>query len=145
MPLMIRSAAAVLASTVALAAQAQVAVTQAWARPTIGAATSSAAYFDIVSAQAAKVVGVSSTLKAEVSLHEMRMEGDVMRMREIDAVPLPAGQHVQFRPHGLHVMITGLKAPLKAGDHVPLVLVVEGADGRRANVPVDAKVGPAAP
>jgi len=71
-------------------------------------------------------------------VHEMKMAGDMMKMRAVDAVPLPAGQPVEFKPNGYHLMLTGLKAPLKAGDVVPIRLVVEDAKGKRQTVDVKA-------
>jgi copper(I)-binding protein len=68
----------------------------------------------------------------------MKMVGDLMKMRAVDALPLPAGQAVEFKPNGYHLMLTGLKAPVKAGDVVPLTLVVEDAKGRRETVDVKA-------
>jgi hypothetical protein len=135
-----RPFAAAALAFLAAAASAQVTVKDAWIRPTIGAATATGGYFEITSAKAAKLVGVQTPVAPSAELHEMKMDGDVMRMRAIDAIPLPAGEPVVLKPHGLHVMITGLKAPLKAGDSVPLTLVVEGADGKRERVEVKAAV-----
>jgi len=55
------------------------------------------------------------------------MEGDVMKMREVEAIELPAGKTVELKPGGLHIMLMGLKAPLKAGSSVPLTLKFEKA------------------
>ena len=68
-------------------------------------------------------VGVSGA----VELHSMSMDGDVMRMRQVDAIALPAGQTVELKPGGLHIMFVGLKAPLKAGDRFPMKLKFEKA------------------
>jgi hypothetical protein len=135
-----RSALAAALACFTVAASAQVTVKDAWVRPTIGAGTATAGYFEITSAKPAKLVGAQTPVAPSAELHEMKMDGDVMRMRAVDVVPLPAGQPVTFRPNGLHVMITGLKAPLKAGDSVPLTLLVEGADGKRERVEVKASV-----
>ena len=108
------------------AAAAQVTVKDPRVRASIGASPSTGGYFEIVSAKGGRLLSAASPVAAQVELHEMKMDGDVMRMRAVEGgVPLPAGQPVPFRPHGLHVMFTGLKAPLKAGDSVPLTLVVE--------------------
>jgi copper(I)-binding protein len=77
-----------------------------------------------------------------VEIHEMSMEGDVMRMRQITALPLPAGEAVTLKPGGFHIMLTGLKQALRPGQTVPLTLWVEGADGKRSATEVQAQVKP---
>ena len=120
------------------AAQAQVTVDKPWVRTTVAQQTTTAAYLTITSAKGGKLVSASSPVAASVDVHEMKMDGDMMKMRAVDAVPLPAGRPVEFKPNGLHVMLTGLKAPLKAGDVVPIRLVVEDAKGKRETVDVKA-------
>ena len=64
-----------------------------------------------------------------------------MQMRELsDGLALPAGKLIELKPGGVHVMLMGLKQPLKTGDTVVLNLVVEGADKKRENVEVKAVV-----
>lgn len=127
------------------AAHAQVTVKGAWVRATIGTATSTGAYFEVTSAKGGQLVAVTSPVASSLELHDMKMDGDVMRMRAVDAIPLPAGQPVQLKPHGLHVMVMGLKAPLAAGQSVPLTLVVREAGGHEEKVTVSAPVATAAP
>jgi copper(I)-binding protein len=67
------------------------------------------------------------------------MEGDTMRMREVDAIDLPAGREVRLEPGGLHLMLMGLKAPLKAGDKLSLTLRFERAGEVTLDVPISAK------
>jgi len=67
-----------------------------------------------------------------------------MRMRAVESIALPAGQRVELKSGGYHMMLLGLKQPVKAGDSVPLTLVVEDAAGKRENVDVRA-VAKAAP
>ena len=129
------AAVALLATAVA---QAQVTVDKPWVRTTVAQQTTTAAYLTITSAKGGKLVSASSPVAASVDVHEMKMDGDMMKMRAVDAVPLPAGRPVEFKPNGLHVMLTGLKAPLKAGDVVPIRLVVEDAKGKRETVDVKA-------
>jgi copper(I)-binding protein len=73
-----------------------------------------------------------------VELHEMKMEGNVMRKREVSAVELPAGKAVELKPGGLHIMLMGLKAPLKEGDKFPLRLKFEKAGEVTVTVNVEA-------
>jgi len=128
------------ASLLASAAHAQVTVDKPWVRTTVARQTTSAAYFTITSVQGGSLVDASSPVADSVEVHEMKMVGDLMRMRSLPALPLAAGRPVEFKPNGLHLMMTGLKAPLKAGDVVPLKLVVEDAAGKRKTVDVKAVV-----
>jgi len=125
-------------AVLAAAANAQVTVDKPWVRTTVAPQKSTAAYLTITCAQGGRLVGASSPIAANVDVHEMKMQGDVMRMRAVDALPLPAGQPVEFKPNGYHLMMTGLKAPVKAGDTVALTLVVEDAKGKRESVDVKA-------
>lgn len=105
-------------------AMAQVDVSDAWVRGTVPAQTASGAFMTIHAHEAAKLVGVSSPV-ATAEIHEMKMDNDVMRMRQIPSLDLPKMQDVQLKPGGYHVMLMGLKQQLKAGDAVPLTLKFE--------------------
>ena len=126
---------AVLASA---AAHAQVTVDKPWVRTTVAQQTTTGAFMTITSAQGGKLVSASSPIAASVEVHEMKMEGDVMKMRPVDALPLPAGKPVDLKSGSYHVMMMGLKAPVKAGDVVPIKLVVEDTKGKRETVDVKA-------
>jgi copper(I)-binding protein len=90
--------------------------------------------------QGGKVVSASSPQAGVVEIHEMAMEGNVMKMRALTSLELPAGKAVELKPGGHHVMLMDLKQPLKAGDTVSVNLVVEGKDGKRETVVVKAPV-----
>jgi copper(I)-binding protein len=122
----------------ASAAHAQVTVDKPWVRTTVAQQSTSAAYMTITSTNGGKLVAASSPIAGAVDVHEMKMEGDMMRMRDVAALPLPAGKPVELKAGGFHMMLTGLKAPLKAGDVVPIKLVVEDAKGKRETVDVKA-------
>jgi copper(I)-binding protein len=126
------------AAVCASAAHAQVSVTDPWVRTTVAQQTSSAAYMTITSAHGGRLVDASSPVAASAEVHEMKMVGDLMKMRAVDALPLPAGKPVDLKPNGYHMMLMGLKAPLKAGDVVPIKLVIEDGTGRRKTVDVKA-------
>lgn len=145
LPRLLRAGLGVALALAASAAAARVVVEDAWVRPTFGPVTTSAAYFRITSDADARLVGASSPVAAHLDLHQMTMDGNIMRMRAVDAVPLPAGRAVAFAPNGLHVMITGVKRPLKAGERVPLTLDVRDQAGHVEHVPVTATVSLAAP
>jgi copper(I)-binding protein len=118
------SLAALALAGAAFAAHAQVDVSNAWVRGTVPAQTASGAFMTLHAHQDAKLVGVSSPV-ATAELHEMSMEGNVMRMRAIPSLALPAMQNVDLKPGGYHIMLMGLKAPLKSGDSVPITLKIE--------------------
>ncbi|WP_457420101.1 copper chaperone PCu(A)C [Roseateles sp. P5_E7] len=122
-----------------LAAQAQVKVDDPWVRATVAPQKATGAFMQLTSAKAAKVVAASSPVAAMVEIHEMKMDDGVMKMRAVDALPLPAGHAVALKPGSYHVMLMGLKGPIKAGETVPLTLTVEGDDGKRSAVEVKAQ------
>jgi copper(I)-binding protein len=138
-----------LAAAVALAAApvlsfAQVAVGDPWVRATVPQQQASGAFMTLTAPQGARLVGASSPVAGVVEVHEMKREGDVMRMRAIDGLDLPAGRAVKLEPGGYHVMLMSLKQTLNAGDTVPLTLIFESADRSRQTVEVKAPVRPLA-
>ena len=85
-----------------------------------------------------RLVSASAEVSKVVELHSMSMEGDVMRMRQLDSIALPAGKAVALKPGALHIMLIGLKAPLKEGDKFPLKLKFEKAGEVTVQVNVEA-------
>ena len=85
-----------------------------------------------------RLVSASAGVAGSVELHTMSMEGDVMRMRQVDSIALPAGKTVELKPGGLHIMFMGLKTPLKAGDSFPMTLKFEKAGEVTVQVKVQA-------
>jgi copper(I)-binding protein len=114
---------------------ANVSVTDAWARATMPGQPVSGAYMQIQSDADARLIGVSSPAVPRVEVHEMKMDGDVMRMREVKAIDLPKGKTVSLQPGGFHIMLMNLPKPIAAGDVIPLTLVVE-SNGKRQSVEV---------
>jgi copper(I)-binding protein len=121
-------------------AWAQTTVKDPWVRGTVAQQKASGAFMQITSAQGGKLLSVSSPVAGVVEVHEMAMEGTTMRMRAAPSLELPAGKAVKLEPGGYHVMMMDLKQQLKAGDSVPLTLVVEGKDGKRETLQVKALV-----
>ena len=74
-----------------------------------------------------KLIGATSTVAKEVQLHTMSMDGNVMKMRELKAIDVPANGEVKLAPGGLHLMLIDIKSPLKKGDMVPVKLKFEKA------------------
>lgn len=139
MKLVIRTAI-VAASLLAAAAQAQVTVKDAWVRATVPQQKATGAFMQLQAAKNSKLVSASSPLTPSVEVHEMVMQDNVMKMRQVPSVELPAGKTVELKPGGYHVMLMELKQQVKEGDTVPLTLVIEVADGKRESVEVKAPV-----
>jgi copper(I)-binding protein len=101
-----------------------------WARATPPTAPTGGAFLTITNTgtTADRLVSVRSPAADAVQVHEMKMEGNVMRMREISGgLEIPPGATVTLAPGGLHIMMMGLKAPFKQGEKVPVTLVFEKA------------------
>ena len=124
----------------ALSAQAQTIVKDAWVRGTVAQQKATGAFMQVTSTQGGKLLSASSPVAGVVEIHEMLMEGSTMKMRSVPALDLPAGKSVDLKPGGYHVMLMDLKAPLKAGESVPITLVVEGKDGKKESIEVKAPV-----
>jgi len=133
-------ALALAAWAAAVPAYAQVTVSGAWARGTVPGQTATGAYMQIRSADGATLVGVDSPAAGIAEVHEMRMEGDTMRMRGVEKLELPAGRTVELKPGGYHVMLMDLKGPLKKGDTVPIRLKVRSKSGATQEIEVKAEV-----
>ena len=110
-----------------------------FARATPPGARSGGAFFTIENAgtRSVKLLGVASPAAASVELHQMAMEGGVMRMRSVSAVEVRPGDKLELKPGGYHVMLSDLKEPLKAGDKFPLTLTFEGAGTIEVSVEVE--------
>ena len=133
--------AALIASAACLThAQAQVTVADPWVRATVPQQKATGMFAAVTAAKGGKVVSASSPVAEVVEIHEMAMDNNVMRMRAVPALDLPAGKAVELKPGGFHVMLMGLKQQIKEGDTVPVTLVVEGQDGKREAVEVKAPV-----
>jgi hypothetical protein len=136
--------AAAAAAAASVPAWAQVEVKSAWVRGTVAAQKTTGAYMEISSARGASLVGAESTAAGAVEVHEMSMDKNVMRMRAVPKLDLPAGKTVELKPGGYHMMLIDLKRPLKKGDSVPLRLKIENKDKTVSIVEVKAEVRDAA-
>jgi periplasmic copper chaperone A len=126
-------------------ALAQVNVSSAWVRSTVPGQSGTGAFMTIVSKDGGKLVGAASAVAGVVELHEMAMDNNVMKMRAVPALDLPAGREVQLKPGGYHVMLLDLKRPLKVGEKVQIELRLESRDGKRVTQPVEVEVRSTAP
>ena len=135
----IASLCAVLMSSAAFA---QVSISEPWVRATVPQQKATGAFMQIVSPADARLVEVRSPAAKVVEVHEMVMDKDVMKMRAIPGLDLPAGKSVELKPGGYHVMLIDLNAQVKEGDMVPMTVIVEGKDGKRESIEVKAPVRP---
>jgi copper(I)-binding protein len=131
------------ATETAASAETKIEVTGAWARPTIAKMRITAAYFHatLAGTGADKLIAAKTPLAGRAELHEHVMQGDVAKMRPVDAVPLAPGKPVVFQPGGYHVMIMDLKQALNEGDTFPLTLTFEKAGDVTVDVMVSKKGG----
>jgi len=121
---------------------------QAWARATAPQQKVGGAYVTLISPDDDQLVGVSSPVAGRAEVHEMRMDGNVMRMREVEGgLALPAGKVVALAPGGYHIMLMDLKQPLVAGQVIPMQLRFRSAPPLDLQVrvaPVGASASPGA-
>ena len=122
----------------AASAQAQVDVTDAWARATGKGQKATGVFMNLTAKKATRLVGVKSELTPVAQVHEMKMDKDVMKMQSIKALDLPAGQTVSLKPGSYHVMLMDLKAPVAEGSHVVVTLMFEDAAGVKTQQEVHA-------
>lgn len=135
-------AAAAMLAGISTPVLAQVAISDAWVRATVAKQAATGAFMRITAQQDARLVDVMSPIAKTVELHEMSMENNVMRMRPIAGIALPAGKAVDLKPGGYHIMLMRLDKPVSEGDTVPLTLVIETAGKKRESIPLQLKARP---
>lgn len=124
-------------------------VDAAWARASVQGQKSSGAFMRITASEPLQLLRAETPIAGHAEVHEMKMDGNVMKMRALPQLDLPAGKAVELKPGGFHIMLMDLKAPLAKDTQLPLTLVFKDAKGeeRRMDlqVPVMAPGGHAAP
>lgn len=129
---------------VAAAIAAPVVADGAWARASVAGQKATGAFVRLTASTATRLVRAESAAAGVTEIHEMKMEGDVMKMRAIAGLDLPAGKTVELKPGGYHIMLMDLKASLVPGTPLPLTLVFQDAQGAKSElvlqVPVSAKM-----
>jgi len=115
--------------TLGATAWAQVKVDNAWARATVPGQKATGAFMKLTAAQATQLVGVSTPVAGVAEIHEMKMDGGVMKMRAMPVLDLPANQAVELKPGSYHLMLMDLKAPLAKDASVALTLTFKDARG----------------
>jgi hypothetical protein len=147
-----RLALALVLGALAAAAAAQdvrsgdIAIHRSWARATAETAKTGAAYMTLTNtgSRVDRLIGAATPIAERVELHTHEVHDEVMRMRRIGAVEVQPGKPAVLRPGGLHVMLFGLKAPLREGQSFPLTLMFERAGSVEVSVAVE-RAGAAAP
>lgn len=127
----VKMVAAVCVAMYSLATKAQgVEVSNAWARTTVPGQKATGAFMTLQSKDGARLVSAASPVAGVTEVHEMKMENNIMRMRAMpNGLELPAGQVVELKPGGYHVMLMDLKQPLAKDTTVPITLVFKDAKG----------------
>ncbi|OIR15740.1 hypothetical protein GALL_32410 [mine drainage metagenome] len=120
----------------------EVKVTKAWTRATAPGQDSASVQLTITSKKDATLIGVASGSAQSGEIHSMVMEGEMMKMRALESLPLPAKTPVTLGADGNHLMLIGLRSPLKAGHKLPFALTVKFADGHTSVIRVLAAIKP---
>ena len=130
---------------VSLAAQAQVEVESAWARPTVAGQIGTGAFMRLKSRDGARVIGASSAVAGLIEIHEMKFEGNVMQMRPTASLDLPPGRTVELKRGGHHMMLMDLARPLVVGEKIQVQLRLETRGKKLITQPVEIEIRAAAP
>jgi periplasmic copper chaperone A len=104
-------------------------VEHAWVRASVPGQQATGAFMRIVANEPTQLVGASSPVAGSAQVHQMKMEGDVMKMRPAGVIDLPVGKAFDLTPGGYHLMLQDLKQPLAKGSTVPVTLVFRNAKG----------------
>lgn len=139
------TAACMLATGLSLAHGPAVKVEAAWARATVQGQKGTGAFMKITANEGTQLVGVSSTVAGVAEVHEMKMDGDIMTMRALPSLDLPAGKAVELKPGGYHIMLMDLKQALTVGSKLPLTLSFKDAKGVQSKLELNLPVSSVAP
>ena len=115
-------------------------IKEAWARATAPGQVNGSVGVVITSKKDARLIAVKSAVAERAEIHTMTMDNGVMQMRQLDYLELPANQPVTLGPGGNHLMLFGLKRPLKEGSTLPLTLTVQYADKKTEKISTKAQV-----
>lgn len=117
----------------------------AWARATVQGQKATGVFMTLISSEDCKLTTVSSPVAGYAEVHEMVLEGDVMKMRPVSSIGIATGKEVVLKPGGYHIMLMDLKMPLKRDTTIPLVLTTKGSKGAEAKTEVRVPVLLSAP
>ena len=121
-------------------------VKDAWVRTSVQGQKATGAFMKFTAKEGSTLVGVATPVAGVAEVHEMKMDGDVMRMRALpNGLALPAGKTVALTPGGYHVMLMDLKATLPKDSTIPLTLTFKNAKGEQSQVELKVPVATTAP
>lgn len=127
------------------AAQA-VSVQNPWVRPTVPGQKGTGGFATLVAKEDAQLVGVRAAVAGVGEVHEMKMDANgTMRMSAVPFITLPAGQPVELKPGGLHLMLMDLKTALPKDTTIPVVMQFKAKDGKAFEQTVSFTVTPRSP
>ncbi|NYT80245.1 copper chaperone PCu(A)C [Alcaligenaceae bacterium] len=125
-------------------AHAQVSVDQPWVRATVPGQQATGGFMLLSSPTDTALIEADSPISKHVETHEMVMQDNVMRMRQIPKIDLPAGQTVELKPGSYHIMFINLKAQVQEGSDIPMTLTFEDVNGVRQTISITAPARPLA-
>jgi len=122
--------------------QSAIDVDRPWARATPAGAKTAAAYMTLINKgdTADRLVVATTPVADKIQFHSVSEDNGVSRMREMHSIEIASGARVIFSPGGMHIMLVGLKKPLKEGEPISMTLTFEKAGKVDVSIPV-AKVG----
>ena len=123
------------------AGNANVAISDAWVRPTVTGQKATGAFLKLVAKENSKLLSISSPIAGVAEIHEMKMEKDIMKMASIPSLSLPSGKTVELKPGGFHVMLMDLKSPITNNSKVPLILHFQDAKGVKSQMEISLEAG----
>lgn len=129
--------AAVVCPTVSQAGD--IKIENAWVRATAPGQKVAVAFMDITANKDMELISGATPAADQVELHFMRMNGDIMEMRELDSIQIQKGKTVSLEPGGLHAMLIGLKTPIKAGNSVPVTLTFKDGSEKNESISITLK------
>lgn len=141
----LKLAAAVLALCCTTLYAQTVDVRNAWVRGTVAGQSGTGAFMSLTAQEGTRLVGLSSPVAGVVEVHEMKMDGDVMKMRALPGLDLPAGKTVELKPGSYHLMLMDLRQPLPKDTNVPLVLRFQNTGGVQSQLELSVPVRMMAP
>ncbi len=133
----------ILLSVSGAAALAQVTVSDPWVRATVPVQKATGAFMTLTPERDGRLIEARSPVAGAVEIHEMVMQGDVMKMRALPTgLSMTKGKAVVFKSGSYHFMLLDLKQQMKAGDTIPIQLIIENNEGKRTTVEIKALVKP---
>ena len=117
----------------------------AWVRSMVAGQQSTGGYMTLTASEPMQLIGITTPAADTAEVHQMKMEGDIMKMRAVPQLDLPAGQAVELKPGGYHIMLMELKQPLASGMTVPMTLLLRNAKGVDSKLQLKLPVAAQAP